>query len=100
MSTGGELVVRHGGKSLVFDWSQSASKESQPAIQWAAFYSDCEHEVLEVTSGHRITLTYNLYVTRGAGLSAGHESALDPTKLPLYDTLKTALECPSFLPGG
>jgi hypothetical protein len=97
---GGELLVRHGDKELTFDWSTSASKEAQPAVQWAAFYSDCEHEVLEVTSGHRITLTYNLYTTRAAGLLAGQESALDPKKLPLYASLGTALQCPDFLPGG
>lgn len=31
-------------------------------VFWAAFFSDTEHEVEKVTSGHRITLTYNLYV--------------------------------------
>ncbi|KAK4695497.1 hypothetical protein P7C71_g2267, partial [Lecanoromycetidae sp. Uapishka_2] len=41
-----------------YDWSN----EDADVISWAAFYSDCEHEVQEVESGHRITLTYNLYV--------------------------------------
>ena len=27
-------------------------------IKWAAFYSDVEHEILPVTEGHRVTLTY------------------------------------------
>jgi hypothetical protein len=30
------------------------------SLQWAAFYSDSEHEVLPVTDGYHITLTYNL----------------------------------------
>ena len=30
-------------------------------IQWIAFYGDCEHEILAVTSGYRVTLTYRLY---------------------------------------
>lgn len=72
----------------------------QPAIKWAAFYSDCEHEVYEVTRGHRLTLTYNLYVTRGQGHLAGSASMLDSTQLPLYDNLKLALDTPGFLRRG
>lgn len=62
---GGQLSVNNagaGGQNVVFDWS---SDETEPGeIKWAAFYSDCEHEVHEVTSGHRVTLTYNLFLTR------------------------------------
>ncbi|KAF2218602.1 hypothetical protein BDZ85DRAFT_270061 [Elsinoe ampelina] len=54
---GGSLEVRHLDHKKTFDWAS----ESKTAIQWAAFYSDCEHEVQQVTSGHRVTLTYNLY---------------------------------------
>jgi predicted 2-oxoglutarate/Fe(II)-dependent dioxygenase YbiX len=49
--TGGTLVTRHQGREVTFDWSASA------ATHWAAFFSDVEHEVLPVTSGHQITLT-------------------------------------------
>ncbi len=49
--------MAHQGRETICDWSAQKGE----AIKWAAFYSDCEHEVLEVTSGHRITLTYNLY---------------------------------------
>ena len=58
-----------------------------PSISWAAFYSDCEHEVLEVTEGHRLTLTYNLYCGRGNGQLGGNCPILDPTHLPLYKTV-------------
>lgn len=54
---GGQLRVAHQGRETICDWSAQKGE----AIKWAAFYSDCEHEVLEVISGHRITLTYNLY---------------------------------------
>jgi hypothetical protein len=54
--TGGELVTRHLGHPVKFDWSSCAT-----AVQWAAFFSDVYHEVHPVTSGHRISLTYNLY---------------------------------------
>ncbi|XP_024534140.1 uncharacterized protein LOC9641358 [Selaginella moellendorffii] len=57
--SGGDLVVRHGKKSQSFSFG---GENSDDRIGWAAFFSDCEHEVLEVTSGHRLTLTYNLFV--------------------------------------
>lgn len=56
---GGDLMVRHGRKEVKFDWST----KSACIIQWAAFYSDCEHGIKRITEGERITLTYNLYVT-------------------------------------
>lgn len=96
---GGQLVVGNAGQSLVFDWSRT--DKTRPAeIKWAAFYSDRQHEVHEVTSGHRITLTYNLFLTRGNGHLAGASSALDCTQLPLYKHLEEALENPRFFHRG
>ncbi|KAJ4303906.1 hypothetical protein N0V88_001506 [Collariella sp. IMI 366227] len=85
---GGALEVRHKGKTLSFDWSNSAVNGNEPAIRWAAFYSDCEHEIFEVTDGHRLTLTYNLYSVRGNGQLGGNVPWLDPTQLPLYRTIR------------
>ena len=85
--TGGALVTRHQGRQVTFDWSSST------ATQWAAFYSDVEHEVLPVTSGHRITLTYNLYHTSRAMTPA-------ITTNPLYCELKAALQNPHFMRQG
>jgi hypothetical protein len=92
---GGQLVVRHQGHSTIFDWSGSATD-----VQWAAFYSDCEHEVLEMTSGHRITLTYNLFVRHGLGEIAGRSEALDAQQLPVYKEVKDVLANPGFMPDG
>ncbi|KAI4660751.1 uncharacterized protein J4E79_005319 [Alternaria viburni] len=92
---GGQLVVRHKGHTTTFDWSGDAN-----VAQWAAFYSDCEHEVLEVTAGHRITLTYNLFVRRGLGELAGHADALDFKQLPLYREVANALNSPEFMAKG
>jgi len=88
-------VVRQENHSMTFDWAGPAKD-----IQWAAFYSDCEHEVLEVTSGYRITLTYNLYVRRGLGELTGHTNAMDVQQLPLYQKVNAALNDPSFMPEG
>ncbi|KAI0895160.1 hypothetical protein F4806DRAFT_91726 [Annulohypoxylon nitens] len=98
---GGQLIVRHAEHSATYDWSASKAKEGAPAqLQWAAFYSDCEHEVLELTEGHRLTLTYNLYVASGVGQLAGNSPALDVYSLPLYQKIKDALANPIFMPEG
>jgi hypothetical protein len=87
--------VRHQGQAMTFDWSGSSRD-----IKWAAFYSDCEHEVLEITSGHRITLTYNLYMRRGLGEMAGHSETLDPHQLPMYKEVKNTLARSEFMADG
>ncbi|KDQ14659.1 hypothetical protein BOTBODRAFT_32412 [Botryobasidium botryosum FD-172 SS1] len=62
---GGALHLRHSGKAFVYDSARELSSKAEgPSIGYAAFYSDVEHEVMEVTSGYRITLTYNLYFDR------------------------------------
>ena len=86
---GGELLTRHQGRQVTFDWSAA------PATYWAAFYSDVEHEVLPVTSGYRFTLTYNLYLT----LAIEH-TLLDVTTNPFYQALQAALRNPRFMRGG
>lgn len=60
--SGGTLLVRHAGKEVSLDLCPWESAE----IRYAAFYADCEHEVLPVTSGYRICLVYNL-LRIGAG---------------------------------
>ncbi|WP_237478196.1 2OG-Fe(II) oxygenase [Lichenibacterium dinghuense] len=54
--SGGELVVRHAGQEV--SYVMRPPEPSQAAF--AAFYADCLHEVLPVTSGWRLTLVYNL----------------------------------------
>ncbi|KAJ5251858.1 hypothetical protein N7489_002268 [Penicillium chrysogenum] len=93
---GGNLVVQHEGKRVEFDWShQSAS-----AIQWAAFYSDCEHEIKTITEGERITLTYNLYVTEPVGGSIPPSLIVDPKSMSLYSFLEELLVEPGFMTDG
>lgn len=58
---GGELILRHKSREWTFDANALMTSRSSPSLAYAAFYSDIEHEVLKVTYGHRITLTYNLY---------------------------------------
>jgi len=58
---GGALVFRHGGGEWTFDSAAMIEGNIEPTIAYVAFYSDVEHEVTPVTSGYRVTLTYNLY---------------------------------------
>ncbi|KAJ9302233.1 hypothetical protein DTO271G3_1099 [Paecilomyces variotii] len=93
---GGRLLVRHEEQSVDFDWANASTS----AIQWAAFYSDCEHEIETVTEGHRITLTYNLHVIEAVGLSLLPNPVIDPKCLPLYEYVKGILESPAVLKEG
>jgi predicted 2-oxoglutarate/Fe(II)-dependent dioxygenase YbiX len=54
--TGGALRVEHAGQSVLLDLHSSDPAE----LIYAAFYADCVHEVLPVTSGCRLVLVYNL----------------------------------------
>lgn len=93
---GGNLLVRHQGQEIDFDWSSN----SNSTIQWAAFYSDCEHEIKSVSSGDRITLTYNLFVTEPVGGSLLPNAIVDSKTLPLYGHIKQLIEQPGFMNQG
>ena len=54
--TGGELRIEHAGHSVALNLQADDPSE----ISFAAFYADCIHEVLPITSGCRIVLIYNL----------------------------------------
>lgn len=75
--------MRHLGTSTTFDWG-----DIDNSIHWAAFYSDVENEVLEVTKGHRITLTYNLFDFVAKQPAPNSLFSLDPVQLPLHATIK------------
>jgi hypothetical protein len=66
-------------------------------VHWATFFSDTEHEVEEVISGHRLTLTYNLFVEKPL-----RSSSIPPNlkSSPFYIELSAQLKNPKFLPYG
>ncbi len=73
--TGGDLIVQH-GKEQERLYARAAASGSSFSI--AAFYADCEHEVVKIRSGHRVSLVFNLLVapeksTSVAGLSETSE---------------------------
>ncbi|KAL8979789.1 MAG: hypothetical protein Q9177_006046 [Variospora cf. flavescens] len=91
---GGTLRVKHRGQSTDFNWANASGGR---VIQWAAFYGDCEHEVMEVKAGHRVTLTYNLYYSWVGDVDRGVHV---PHQLPLYSLARDILQEPTFLPNG
>lgn len=93
---GGQLRVAHKGKGTIIDWGQKEADK----IQWAAFYSDCEHEVLEVKSGHRVTLTYNLYVRERVGGIIRHKQSVNSDVCGLSYKVKNLLRDPAFMTKG
>ncbi|KAH6719680.1 hypothetical protein BKA61DRAFT_707506 [Leptodontidium sp. MPI-SDFR-AT-0119] len=99
----GQLLISHEGHVSIFDWStanSSSSTKYENEIQWCAFYSDCEHEVLPVTTGHRVTLTYNLYVSEQVGGILQRSPSADPSLYPLFEGAKKMLEIPGFMSKG
>ncbi|MEX2185183.1 MAG: 2OG-Fe(II) oxygenase, partial [Pirellulales bacterium] len=62
--SGGELVVVHEGRRHKIACGGAASGH---LLSYAAFYADCEHEVLPVRDGYRLSLVYNLTLARSRG---------------------------------
>ncbi|KAG6824512.1 hypothetical protein H0H92_006638 [Tricholoma furcatifolium] len=96
---GGGLVLRHAGQEWTFDSATLVSKNEQPSIAYIAFYSDVEHEVNVVQSGHRVTLTYSLFL-RDAPTLPSTVKPVAPDSILLRDALYAALDNPNFLPDG
>ena len=94
--SGGELVIRHLGQSATYSWGDQQA-DSSPAFEWAFFYSDCEHEILPVTAGLRVTLAFNLECTPQ---DAAPPKTMDPITLPFTRALHAALDCCAFMPEG
>ncbi|KAI5481219.1 hypothetical protein MNV49_005654 [Pseudohyphozyma bogoriensis] len=83
----------HQVQEVKFDWS-AAAKDGKAS--WLFFYSDCNHAVLPVTSGTRLTLSYDIYTSSRIPSAAVSTYA----NHPLYEHLKRLVESPSFLPEG
>ncbi|KAJ3119506.1 hypothetical protein HK098_005384 [Nowakowskiella sp. JEL0407] len=90
---GGELIVRHRDHTQTFSFKPRDRCE----LMWVAFYSDCEHEILPVQSGLRITLTFNLYWSDRKRSSS---IELDVTKYPIYHMLKQIKDNQYFVKSG
>ena len=102
---GGALHLRHRGQEWIFDSGQVLAAKDKPSIGYAAFFSDIEHEVAPVTSGHRVTLTYNLYFENDEPIS--EDDAVSKHLAPplvnegaFTEAFTALLEDPEFLAEG
>jgi hypothetical protein len=59
---GGELILCHKDCEWNFDVNSLTSSQPSPSLAYVTFYSDTKHKVMKVTSGHRVTVIYNLYL--------------------------------------
>ncbi|KAM6505592.1 hypothetical protein FSOLCH5_013767 [Fusarium solani] len=93
---GGQLRVVLKGKETV--GLDQPEWDYPPRIRWVAFYSDCEHEVLPVTAGHRVTLTYELWVADYlGGLTQPQVKTPGSAHYAIYERTKAMLSCPHLL---
>lgn len=84
--TGGELVIDQQGVRVI-------DKGAPERLSFVAFYSDCEHEVLPVTDGFRIALTYNL-MAKGRTGPDGTDFARHPSVALLAEQLRAHFTTP------
>jgi len=101
--SGGELVLHHSGKEWTLDGASLISSQPSPSIACIAFYSGVEHEVLKVTSGHRVTITYNLYLLPSAAGMQDHSVPIVQNvaeSANFKGTLETMLQDKTFLHKG
>jgi hypothetical protein len=113
---GGTLVLRHKGEQWTWDSGKILAQQTNPlSVAYIAFYSNVEHEIAEVTSGNRVTLTYNLYFKFAQGQEQAEDSEVQPSnidarinvnptppsnKAEFKSTLSRLLLDPEFLPHG
>ena len=80
---GGALVVRHAGMSATY-------RSPKKSLSLVAFYADCRHEVRPVTSGYRVTLTYNPLLQGDAATVDPPPAQVDPVAAWLLGHFETA----------
>jgi len=101
---GGALLIRHRGQEWSFDSAAELSTAPPSSIGYVAFFSDVEHEVAPVVSGHRITLTYNLHFDddEPAPVTAPEPAPLvqAANERSICAAFEALLENPEFLPEG
>jgi len=112
---GGSLILRKGGKEWTFDSakavrvvgtseadpSASQATSNAPHAAFIAFFSDVEHEVTPVSSGYRVTLTYNLYRKPSSTPETDStRSAYSGAEAKIKGALDQLLKNPSFFPEG
>ena len=104
---GGVMNLRSGAShEWCFDPSPETSNTHTPSIGYVVLFKDVEHEVAPVTSGHRVTLTYDLYAENDGGAVSTNDQQASESILPLahkrafHDTFTALLENREFMVDG
>ncbi|TDL25167.1 hypothetical protein BD410DRAFT_837405 [Rickenella mellea] len=101
LHNGGALMLSHKDESTIFDSGKMLQSNSPGVVAYVAFFSDVDHEVREVTSGHRVTITYNLYFkSTGSATTPPKDADEDPREVRLKAMLNSLLADANFLPQG
>ncbi len=79
---GGAFRVDDGSRTCTADWSGPRPSDELP---WIAFYTDVDHEVERVTTGHRVTLVYALTRTDRVREDPSWASRLDVARRHVRD---------------
>ncbi|KAF8530194.1 hypothetical protein BU17DRAFT_35565 [Hysterangium stoloniferum] len=96
---GGILRAAHEGDEINFSWEDEISESDHGiSLPWAFIFSDVEHEVLPVTSGIRISLTFDIFASRGTHPAEYH--AIEARTLPIFGNIENLLKNEDFLPAG
>lgn len=107
---GGSLTLRHNDEEWTFNSADACRSQAEPSIAFVTFFSDVEHEVTPVTSGYRVTLTYNLYVgdikinsgesQPGVAARTSLAPVMSSGEQLFRSTFEDLLNNPEFLPEG
>ena len=105
---GGVMSLRsRTGHECSFDPSPETSDITHnPSIGYVVLFKDVEHEVEPITSGHRVTLTYDLYAENDDGpISTKFQQTLEPipplaNEREFHDVFASLLENREFLAEG
>jgi hypothetical protein len=103
---GGALFLRHRGHEWIFDPGHALAG-GRPSVGYVAFLNDVEQDVAPVTSGHCVTLTYNLYFDDD-GVPVSEKDAVSehlilpkpPNQDGFSKTFEALLENPEFMADG
>ncbi|KAJ7281060.1 hypothetical protein C8J57DRAFT_1501256 [Mycena rebaudengoi] len=94
---GGAFTIEHGGTTWNFDPSTNLSRTTTSLLPYVALYHDVAHTIAPVQSGHRVTLTYNLFLV---DRNPAAPSVRTTAEHELENKLRSLLAAPSFLPAG
>ncbi|KAG8913486.1 hypothetical protein FRC00_002310 [Tulasnella sp. 408] len=106
--SGGELILSGMSEpesesgNVTIDWSKlSPSSVPTLSLPWVFFYSDVEHEILPVASGHRLTVAYDVFTTDTVRYRIpGGPDKIETRSNKLFNALNDGMKDEQFLSQG